>query len=545
MDRVTVQYGQVPLETDLLQAERFAMVGLAKLAEAVLGTSSLVSGFTLVPTAPASLSATLGAGQIYEVENLEATAWSSLGVDTHSILKQGLALDPQTLTFVPPGTAGYAQYALVQATYADQDTGATVRPYYNAANPLVPFSGPGNSGSQDNTLRKGGVSVSIKYGIAATSGSQVAPTPDSGYVGMFVVALAYGQTTISAGQITAYTPSSFLPSTLPGIAAAIQSGKWVYGAASGTNTYSTTLFSTQAFSYARTVGMEILVLFANANTGVSTLNDGLGNAPIVKQGGGAVSSGDVSGFVSLIWDGANWKINGLAPSDVLALIQASQIGTENVVTFSAAGTFTYTPSAGTRAVMVEVLGAGGGGGGTNAPTSGTVGLAFGGGAGGYARKYMTIAQVGASATVVVGAAGAAGAASAAKGGNGGTSTFTPTGGGPTVSASGGSAGQNAGLVSAFPANTSCSSGGVGSGGDINIAGGGSLGSVAGSTGQALAGYAGSCIYGVAAAPWGSNGAGVVGSGYGSGGGAGLAFAGSVAQSGGPGAGGIVIVTEYK
>ena len=39
MDRVIVYPGQIPLETDILQGQKNSMIGLAKLAEIILGTS--------------------------------------------------------------------------------------------------------------------------------------------------------------------------------------------------------------------------------------------------------------------------------------------------------------------------------------------------------------------------------------------------------------------------------------------------------------------------------------------------------------------------
>src|SRR6185437_2130983 len=125
-----------------------AMVALAKLAEAVLGTSTIVDGLAVTPTTPASLNVILTAGQILQLENLEATTWSSVAADTaHSILKQGIALDPQTFGITPPGTVGFSQVFLLEVQYQDVDAGSLVLPYFNASNPASPFNGPANSGT--------------------------------------------------------------------------------------------------------------------------------------------------------------------------------------------------------------------------------------------------------------------------------------------------------------------------------------------------------------------------------------------------------------
>lgn len=250
MDRPTVYYGQIPLETDLLKAGQYAMVGLAKLAEAVLGTSTMVDGFTLVPAVPASLSAVLSAGSIFQLENLEATAWSSLPADlSHSIVKHGVNLDTTTLTFVPPSTVGYAQNFLVEVQYEDLDTGSVTLPYYNAADPTVPFSGPGNSGTAQNTVRKGIVAVQVKAGVAATAGTQATPSADAGWTGLFVVTLAQGDTSVTSGAITQLSTAPFIDPKLPAVPTAVQSGTWLWavdtsaGAAAQVTSASTTTAS--------------------------------------------------------------------------------------------------------------------------------------------------------------------------------------------------------------------------------------------------------------------------------------------------------------
>ena len=54
MDRQIVYPGQIPLETDLLNSNRFAMIAIAKLAAAMLGTGTVANGLACAPTSPAS-----------------------------------------------------------------------------------------------------------------------------------------------------------------------------------------------------------------------------------------------------------------------------------------------------------------------------------------------------------------------------------------------------------------------------------------------------------------------------------------------------------
>jgi hypothetical protein len=215
MDRQIVYPGQIPLETDLLNSNRFAMVAIAKLAAAILGTATLANGLACAPTTPASLQVKIGPGEMYSLAALDAADYSSLAADTtHNILKQGISLDDVLLTCNPPGTAGQSINYLVQAAYQDQDSGLVTLPYYNASNPTQAWSGPNNSGAQQATARKGVISINAKAGIAATTGSQTTPAPDAGFTGLWVVTVANGQTTITAGNISQVSGAPFIAERL-------------------------------------------------------------------------------------------------------------------------------------------------------------------------------------------------------------------------------------------------------------------------------------------------------------------------------------------
>ncbi len=72
MDRQIVYPGAIPLETDLLNTNKFAMTGLAKLASAFLGESTWLCGLVCKPSAPASMTVQVGEGQIYSCSILMA-----------------------------------------------------------------------------------------------------------------------------------------------------------------------------------------------------------------------------------------------------------------------------------------------------------------------------------------------------------------------------------------------------------------------------------------------------------------------------------------
>ncbi|HQT25675.1 MAG TPA: phage tail protein [Burkholderiales bacterium] len=212
MDRSIVYTQEQGRSTDFLFAQRSAMIGLAKLSEALFGTSTFSSGLVVIPTSPASLSVYVNPGQIYAYEDIDATAYGILAADTtHQILKQGLLLDQATLTMVAPTTSGYSINYLIQAAFAESDTNNVVLPYFNSANPSQPLSGQSNSGAPQATERQDLVTLVAKAGTAAATGTQTTPSPDSGYIGLAVVTIAYGQTTITSGNISVYSGAPVVP----------------------------------------------------------------------------------------------------------------------------------------------------------------------------------------------------------------------------------------------------------------------------------------------------------------------------------------------
>ncbi len=312
MDRQIVKSGQVPLETDLLASERSTMSALGWLMQGVLGTSTLVDAITCIPMVPASLVIQVTAGSIYFQEAVDATGYSTLAADTtHQLVKQGLLLDTQQFTQVPPGTGGFAQNNLVQAIYQDTDDTPIVRPYYNSANPAVALSGPGGAGTPDNTFRRGQCVVTVKAGTPATSGSQVTPSPDAGYVGLFVVTVANGATTLTSGNIAQLTTAPFLlpNGKLPQIPTGVQSGAWMYGADSGTANAMVVALTPVPSSLV--AGMTVHIKkSASGNTDVVTLNVGTGANAVLRSDGSVLQSGDLPGncVCEYTWDGTEWQV---------------------------------------------------------------------------------------------------------------------------------------------------------------------------------------------------------------------------------------------
>jgi Pectate lyase superfamily protein len=202
MDRVTIYPGQIPLETDLLQTQRNVMSALGLFAQDLLGTGTQAAGFTCIPTSPASLGVQLTPGRLYSLQNVDGSAYSSLPIDSHQILKQGILLDAVTLSTPAPSTAGQSINYLIQVAYQDVDSAPVTLPYYNASNPTQAYYGPNNSAATQPTRRGGNVVAQAKAGTAATTGTQTTPTADAGFLGLFFVTVANGASTVTSGQIS-------------------------------------------------------------------------------------------------------------------------------------------------------------------------------------------------------------------------------------------------------------------------------------------------------------------------------------------------------
>jgi hypothetical protein len=221
MDRSIVYPGSIPLDTDLLNTNRNAMVALGALIQMVLGQSSVIDGLSVGPTAPASMSITVGPGSITQLMTVDASAYGSLAADVaDQMMKMGVNLAGTTLALGAPAVSGQSVAWLIEAGFLETDTNNVVLPYYNAANPSVAFLGPSNTGVAQPTLRAQRVQIQARQGVPAATGSQLPPAADAGWYGLAVVNVAYGQTQVVAGNIvglnTAPTLQYKLPALRPG-----------------------------------------------------------------------------------------------------------------------------------------------------------------------------------------------------------------------------------------------------------------------------------------------------------------------------------------
>lgn len=347
VNRVTVYPGAIPLETDLLNTNRNFMVGLGGLAKALFGSSTIVNGLSCIPTSPASMQVSVGAGEIYSQANIDDTPYSSLLADVnHQIMKQGILLDPVLLSCPAPSSSGNSINYLIEARYIEADLNPVTLPYYNASNPSSAYSGPANSGQAQSTTRAGTISLFAKPGISAATGSQATPAADAGYVGLWVVTVAYGATSIVNGNIAVLAGAPFIPAggivgsitatafasraegaagTATGravspdvMAQSVQAGSFLYATGAGDGSAITAALTPAPA--ALVTGLQVVIKVPANNASAATLNlNALGAKSILVAGAalkqGMLLAGQIYAFV---YDGAAFQLQSPSQSGLIA-----------------------------------------------------------------------------------------------------------------------------------------------------------------------------------------------------------------------------------
>ncbi len=338
MDRTIVYPGSIPLDTDVLQLNRNTMVAFGALIQAVLGSTTVVSGLAVSPTTPNSLAVSVGPGSITAAAVVDTQAFGSLAADSDPLMKMGINLEATTLTLAATATAGQSVAWLIEAAFVETDTDPIVLPYYNAANPTQPWLGPNNNGGAQPTARVQQVQLQARAGVPAQSGSQVPPAVDPGWVGLAVVTVAYGQTAIDASAITPLPGAPLLSYALPQLRP----------------------------------GFSTMQVFATS--GAFVVPNGVSMARVTVIGGGG------AGGTHSTLPGGGGGAGGRAMGIVTGLIPGSTIA----VTVGAGGLASATPAAGgpggtsSFGTFLSATGGSGGGGGTasqpNAGGAGGVGV---------------------------------------------------------------------------------------------------------------------------------------------------------------------------
>ena len=308
MDRQIIYAEAIPLDTDFLNQNRNVMVGLGMLMQAILGPNTWIDGLACTPTSPASMAVRIGPGSIYTQQNVDNSAYGSLAADTaDQIVKQGLTFGQTQFNCPAPSTSGFSVAYLIQATYADVDSGDTVLPYFNPDDIEHPFSGPDDNGLSQKTVRQGVCQLTLKAGTPATTGSQALPAADVGAMPVAAITVANGQVTITSGNI--FQLGNYIP-RLTALLSTIQSGSPFYAADSSGAANTITVSLTPSVS-ALVAGQPLIVKVANANTGAVVINtNGLGNVAANLENGNAIPAGmlQANGIYLFVYDGNHWQL---------------------------------------------------------------------------------------------------------------------------------------------------------------------------------------------------------------------------------------------
>lgn len=215
-DRVTNYVYQTPLTADdLLRQRDFDLISLGKLVSDLLGTQTMASGLAATAVSSTTIpTVELGDGSLYELGTLDPTAYGSLPVgsfpSTANVVKQGLLLasrgDTNQFALAAPTTAGDSVIYLIEAAYSDLDTSIQTITLYNVADPANPTN------ETQPRQRWGTITIVAKAGIP--SSSPAAPTADAGYVPLYAITVAYGQTVLLQSDISAASGAPFLSQKL-------------------------------------------------------------------------------------------------------------------------------------------------------------------------------------------------------------------------------------------------------------------------------------------------------------------------------------------
>lgn len=220
MDKRPTYPGAIPLDLDILQPQRNVEIAIGYIMRAAFGANTtVIDGLTVAQQASPNMTVQVGPGCYITQSTIDtvASGFGSLTFDGSTpLVKIGINKSPTNMSaLTAPPTAGQSQNWLVQASFLEADGSPVVLPYYNASNPAIPYTGPANAGTTNNTGRTNTVQLQWKGGTPATTGQQNTPTPDAGWVGVAIVTVANGQSTITNSNITPYSAAPYVPTKLP------------------------------------------------------------------------------------------------------------------------------------------------------------------------------------------------------------------------------------------------------------------------------------------------------------------------------------------
>jgi hypothetical protein len=333
-DRLLVYPGQTPKAAHILSTNQNLMIGLGHVISAAIGANTVVDGLTLSPTSPTpNLTVTVGTGTIFQQADIDQNAYGVLGTNLAVISKE-YGIDVSTpLTLTAPSSAGQSINYLIQAAPQETDGTPQLLTYFNSNNALQPFLGPGNDGVEQNTVRTQTVLINELAGTPANTGTQTTPPPTSGYIPLWIVTVAFGQTQITSTSISVHPSAPFISSKIGDVPAAVQSGKWTYWPDTGSSSAYVITPNPAITAYA--AGQRFSIKLSNTSAASPTLNvNGLGTRTLNYNDGTGIKAGDLitGGIIDVVFDGTNFEVISFSRQSAMRPYYAATGGSANVVT---------------------------------------------------------------------------------------------------------------------------------------------------------------------------------------------------------------------
>lgn len=197
MARQTIWPSEIPNEVIFLTQERDDVKDLSAWTFASLGASG-ASFWGLECTPGSGLTVALGQGGLIQYAAIDPTAWSSLAADPSEWMLQARN-DLASLVvsgFPAPSISGDSINYLIEGQVQVTDATAVSLNFTNGQNP------PSAVAQSKSPYRYNLLAIQVKAGTAAATGTQVTPTPDSGWVPLWQVQVDYGDTSIPSGNIS-------------------------------------------------------------------------------------------------------------------------------------------------------------------------------------------------------------------------------------------------------------------------------------------------------------------------------------------------------
>lgn len=214
MDRQIVYPGSIPLDTDLLNIQRSTLSALGALTQSIFGSQPIADGLICTP-ASSGYGVVIQPGTLSMLVPLDQAPFGSLSIAGNPIMKTGVVVNPIPIPLQATPDQTMVLSWLIQAALIEVDDQPLTLQYWNSTTPSIPFSGPNNSGSAQNTRRRTQLVVNVKSSSPVPFGAFAPPSPDPGFVGLYGVTTWIGKASTTIDDISALPGSPLLRFHLP------------------------------------------------------------------------------------------------------------------------------------------------------------------------------------------------------------------------------------------------------------------------------------------------------------------------------------------